>query len=538
MPERLPDLFAGSPLLILGRYPGPSRRATARPCRWAGGRSVVGDGVGRRARQPGDRRGLGAGADPPARGSLRRGSGDRPALEQAIVALSLRFQVLCRFTAYVAVDRAVADVHGQLYRITQPVEQPEGWSARRMREAPAKSSTFRSPAPSVNPSSRPSLLDSLSLGSIADAVHRTIDPVRPQAAPRRVPSPSRAERPPGPPSPPPPSPSVAQTADGSRGPGGVPTLPQRYEFRAVISQGGMGTVYKAFDRRSCQIVRIDQRHLADDLRDDATRARILAAARDFGTLEHPALVVPLDVLVAQDCLWIVSRLIEGSPLDLRLRDERPPSSPEAVALVAELADALQSAHERGIVHGDINPSNILIAANGRPYLVEFQWPVLAAIADRNGLRERGRFLGAAPYIAPEQVRSEASPADPRRDVYALGVVLYELLSGRRPFQGSVVEILRQVTTTDPPPPRSINRSIPRELEVICLRALERDPDQRYPSAGALAEALRALLGARVRPGLWSRLRGRWASGPPPSLSPITPVAPPDPTPGRRGGFWK
>ena len=173
-----------------------------------------------------------------------------------------------------------------------------------------------------------------------------------------------------------------------------------------------------------------------------------------------------------------------------------------------LAEVLQWVHDRGMVHGDVTGVEHLPRRRDRPHLAGFTWPILVGLCDRPELAADGMMLGTAGYVAPELLAGGADPVDPRCDVYALGVVLYELLTGHQPFQGTAAKIVRQVTTTDPRFPRvlKLKRKIPQDLEAICLKAL-RDPAARYASAGGAGRALRTFLGASAS--TTKRRRGFW-----------------------------
>jgi serine/threonine protein kinase len=269
----------------------------------------------------------------------------------------------------------------------------------------------------------------------------------------------------------------------------------------------MGACYRAYDRRGRRVVQIHRVPLPEGLRNDEARARIAAAAATLEMLKHPLLAVPLDVVFDGGGLWIVSPHIEGTALDQRLKTGAAWAPADASRLVADLAAALLVAHESGVVHGDITPSAIFLDTSNRPHLAGFGWPALAALAGREGLASGVLASGTVGYLAPELLGAGADAFDPRRDVYALGVVLYELLTGRRPFEGTVLVIVKQITTTDPRRPGARKRGIPRDLDAICLKALERDPAARYASAAALAEALQTFLGAGASSP--ERRRGFW-----------------------------
>jgi serine/threonine protein kinase len=284
---------------------------------------------------------------------------------------------------------------------------------------------------------------------------------------------------------------------------GAAVAPSRlgdYEVLEEIARGGMGVVYRARQVSLNRIVALKM-ILAGSHAGREDVERFYREARTVAALDHPGIVPVFEVGALGGQPFYAMALVEGGSLQQRLsRGPLPPT--EAARLVKLIAEAVQHAHQKGVVHRDLKPQNVLLAATPgagpTPRVTDFG---LARLADAGeGQTASGAVMGTPGFMPPEQAAGRVREVGPWSDVYSLGAVLYACLTQRPPFQGADrLETLSLVLSQEPTPPRRLNPAVPADLETVCLRCLEKEPAQRYESAAALAADLgRFLAGEPVR----------------------------------------
>jgi WD40 repeat protein len=288
--------------------------------------------------------------------------------------------------------------------------------------------------------------------------------------------------------------SAVNTLDGQAPPAAqeraVPAI-EGYEILGELGRGGMGVVYRARQvrlNRPCALKMI----LAGAHADAAAAVRFLAEAEAVARLQHSNVVQIHHVGEADGLPFFELEYVECGSLDRRL-DGTPWPPRRAAELIEALARGIAEAHRLGIIHRDLKPGNILLAADGTPKVTDFG--LAKSLASESGLTHTGLIMGSPGYMAPEQAEGKAKQVGPLADVYALGAILYELLTGRPPFRGTtLLETLEQVRTTEPVPPSRLVPGLPRDLETATLKCLQKESQKRYESAAALAEDLRRFRG--------------------------------------------
>ncbi len=268
----------------------------------------------------------------------------------------------------------------------------------------------------------------------------------------------------------------------------------RYRLDEPLGRGGMGEVHLARDTVLDRRVALKLSFFDPAVDGLETLERFYREARAAATLAHPNVCPVHDVGQVDDVHFMAMAYIEGEPLSTAIEHEAPMAQARAAGLVRTLALALDYAHSRGVIHRDLKPSNVMIRPGGEPVIIDFG--LARRIDAEPRLTKTGTVLGTPHYMPPEQVEGNILAMGPASDVYSLGVILFELLTSRRPFEGSIGSVLGKILYAEPPLPSAFQPGLDVELEAICRKAMAKAIGDRYRSMVELAAALGAYLGRR------------------------------------------
>jgi predicted Ser/Thr protein kinase len=268
-----------------------------------------------------------------------------------------------------------------------------------------------------------------------------------------------------------------------------------HKVEKVLGRGGMGAVYKAVQLQLRRPVALKVMLRGGKQAAPGERERFEREARVVGKLNHPNIVQIYNAEWSDDLCWFTMEFVLGQDFKQHLRSGQSPIR-KGAEVVAKVARAMDFAHRRQVIHRDLKPQNIMIVdETGEPKVLDFGLAKNVSKEQQEKLTQMGSFLGTPAYMAPEQAGGDPDAIDARADVYALGAILYEVLTGRPPFTGKkALQVIKQVLKEDPVPCRQVFPQAPPELEAIALKSLKKDPAERYQTAGELADALEAVIG--------------------------------------------
>lgn len=286
--------------------------------------------------------------------------------------------------------------------------------------------------------------------------------------------------------------------------GGAPVPQQfgRYRILKLLGQGGMGAVYLARDTMLDRDVALKMPQLGgqgggQDISSEIVE-RFYREARAAGNLHHPNICAVYDVGAIDGRHYLTMRYIEGRPLTKFISPDRPQNPRNVAVVIRKLASALEEAHRHGVVHRDLKPANVMMDAKNEPVVMDFGLARQMNSRKELQLTQSGMIVGTPSYMSPEQISGDPQRIGPQTDIWSLGVILFEMLTARLPFDGNIMEVIAAIQRDDAPPPSQIRSSVPPKLDAICRKMLARDVAQRYQTMGEVASDLNAFL--KEKPG--------------------------------------
>src|SRR5215469_16124937 len=270
----------------------------------------------------------------------------------------------------------------------------------------------------------------------------------------------------------------------------------KYEIKRTLGRGAMGVVYEGWDpiiARRVAIKTVKLPENADDPETEEALARFRREAQAAGRLTHPNIVGVFDYGETNDLAYIVMEFVDGPPLKTLLDKDERFALADTVRVMEDLLAGLQFSHERGVVHRDIKPANVMLTSTGQVKIADFG----IARIESSSMTQAGTLLGTPAYMSPEQFMGQV--VDARSDIYSSGVLLYQLLTGERPFEGGLSAIMHKALNTEPPWPSQLSVTAPPAFDVVVKRAMAKRPEERYASATAFLEAIRAAMSAPALP---------------------------------------
>ncbi len=296
----------------------------------------------------------------------------------------------------------------------------------------------------------------------------------------------------------------------------------KYEVKRSLGRGAMGTVYEGWDPIIARRVAIKTVRLPDsaDPETEEALARFRREAQAAGRLTHPNIVGVFDYGETNDLAYIVMEFVDGPPLKTLLDKQERFALPDAVRVMEDVLAGLQFSHERGVVHRDIKPANVMLTSSGQAKIADFG----IARIESSSMTQAGTLLGTPAYMSPEQFMGQV--VDARSDIYSSGVLLYQLLTGERPFDGGMSAIMHKALNTEPPAPSQLSVTAPPSFDPVVRRAMAKRPQDRFPSARAFAEAIRAAVTVQTEPAVDADEQTMFTPPPAPPPRPVELAQPP------------